>query len=355
MRNKVGLIAYSDRFGGSVAGLAGLLRTKFDGVYEAVRLLQEPVPSPSPSFPVSDAAPYDLAVPSLLLWALTTGDAAPLARWMSVRPADHVSVLDTEDGIVLGEEKTAGDVSDAEAIGAYYTQDTGFLPDDNADRLVRAVCRNTHGESTVVVMPAGGETGAAQDGCTLREIDSTYYSALGCDDTKYLAARAVQFFLPGTPQVYYMGAMMTPDDMNLPKKTGVARDINRHYYTDAEIGANLLRPEVRALNALCRFRNSLDAFDGTFTYGYDDTYGVLSILWKGATGAARLDFDPRVIADKGEMGQGEFDAQDDISWRSVATITWTDATGEHKTNDLVARPPVVDAPADSGTEVDGRI
>lgn len=168
MRNKVGLIAYSDRFGGSVAGLAGLLRTKFDGVYEAVRLLQEPVPSPSPSFPVSDAAPYDLAVPSLLLWALTTGDAAPLARWMSVRPADHVSVLDTEDGIVLGEEKTAGDVSDAEAIGAYYTQDTGFLPDDNADRLVRAVCRNTHGESTVVVMPAGGETGAAQDGCTLR-------------------------------------------------------------------------------------------------------------------------------------------------------------------------------------------
>lgn len=271
---------------------------------------------------------YDFALPGLLLHALTAGDAAPLAKWMAVRPSNDVTVLDTHDGI--GVIDVGSDQIDR--------GNKGLLPDADVDRLVDAIARNTHGESTAA-------TGAAANNLDLYQVNSTYYSALGCDDEKYLAARAVQFFLPGVPQVYYTGAMMTPNDMDLLHRTGVGRDINRHYYTDAEISANLHRPEVKALNALCRFRNSLDAFDGTFTYGYDDTYGVLSLLWKGATSTARLDFDPRVIADKGEMGQGELDAQDDVAWRSVATITWTDAAGEHKTNDLVSRPPVVAGPA----------
>lgn len=270
---------------------------------------------------------YDFALPALLLHALTTGDAAPLAKWVKVRPNNDVTVLDTHDGI--GVIDVGSDQIDR--------SQKGLIPDAAVDALVKAIDRNTHGESTAA-------TGAAANNLDLYQVNSTYYSALGCDDTKYLAARAVQFFLPGVPQVYYTGAMMTPNDMDLLKKTGVGRDINRHYYTDAEINANLLRPEVQALNALCRFRNSLDAFDGEFSYGYDATYGVLSLLWHGATTSARLDFDPQVIADRGEMGHGALDAEADMSWRSVATITWTDASGEHKTNNLVSNPPVVGGP-----------
>ena len=39
------------------------------------------------------------------------------------------------------------------------------------------------------------------------QINCTYYSALGDDDNAYLLARAIQFFAPGTPQVYYVGLL----------------------------------------------------------------------------------------------------------------------------------------------------
>ena len=47
------------------------------------------------------------------------------------------------------------------------------------------------------------------------------------------------------------------------RKTNNGCDINRHYYSTAEIDENLKRPVVKALNALAKFRNELDAFDGT--------------------------------------------------------------------------------------------
>lgn len=275
---------------------------------------------------------YDFALSALLLRALTIGDAAPLAKWITVRPTNAISVLDTRNGIGLS------DVS----ADRHDRGRAGLMSDAEIRQLVRSICANTHGESaTAAAATDPAASASAPVDADPSQINSTYYSALGCDDVKYLAARAVQFFLPGVPQVYYMGAMMAANDTDLLKQTGTGRDINRHFYSDKEIVANLLRPEVRAFNALCRFRNSLEAFSGSFSYGYDDTYGVLSILWNGKTTSARLDFDPRIIADRSELGRAAADAGEDISWRSVATITWTDGTGEHKTNNLLNHPPVV--------------
>ena len=64
--------------------------------------------------------------------------------------------------------------------------------------------------------------------------------------------------MPGVPQVYYVGALAGKNDMELLKRTNVGRDINRHYYTVEEIDENLRRPVVQALNALGRFRNTLE-------------------------------------------------------------------------------------------------
>ena len=44
------------------------------------------------------------------------------------------------------------------------------------------------------------------------QINCTYYSALGCNDDAYLAARAIQFFAPGVPQVYYVGLLAGQND-----------------------------------------------------------------------------------------------------------------------------------------------
>ena len=35
---------------------------------------------------------------------------------------------------------------------------------------------------------------------------------LGCDDKTYLIARALQFFVPGIPQVYYVGLLAGEND-----------------------------------------------------------------------------------------------------------------------------------------------
>ena len=253
---------------------------------------------------------YDFAIPGLLLHALTTGKTEPIAHWVEVRPNNAVTVLDTHDGI--GVIDIGSDQLDRSL--------KGLVPDEEVDQLVETIHKNTHGESQAA-------TGAAASNLDLYQVNSTYYSALGCNDQHYLAARAVQFFLPGVPQVYYVGALAGANDMELLHRTNVGRDINRHYYSVEEIDRNLKRPVVKALNALCRLRNSLDAFDGEFTFGNEGD--TLTFSWKGETTAASLTFEPK-------RGLG-VDNQ-----ASVCTLRWTDPTGDHETDDLLADPPTVD-------------
>jgi len=253
---------------------------------------------------------YDFAIPGLLLHALTTGKTEPIAHWVEVRPNNAVTVLDTHDGI--GVIDIGSDQLDRSL--------KGLVPDEEVDQLVETIHKNTHGESLAA-------TGAAASNLDLYQVNSTYYSALGCNDQHYLAARAVQFFLPGVPQVYYVGALAGANDMELLHRTNVGRDINRHYYSVEEIDRNLKRPVVKALNALCRLRNQLDAFDGEFTFGNEGD--TLTFSWKGETTAASLTFEPK-------RGLG-MDNQ-----ASVCTLRWTDPTGDHETDDLLADPPTVD-------------
>src|SRR4029079_15486581 len=94
--------------------------------------------------------------------------------------------------------------------------------------------------------------------------DCTYFDACGRNAERYLAARALQLFLPGVPQIYYVGLLGGTNDMALLERTRVGRDINRHYYTRAEIEGTLSSPLVQRLCEPIRLRNSHPAFDGTF-------------------------------------------------------------------------------------------
>ena len=96
-------------------------------------------------------------------------------------------------------------------------------------------------------------------------MNCTFYDALGRDDDRYLLARALQFWTPGIPQVYYVGLLAGGNDMDLLARTHVGRDVNRHRYTAAEIEDALARPVVQALCRLIRFRNTHPAFEGSLT------------------------------------------------------------------------------------------
>jgi sucrose phosphorylase len=188
---------------------------------------------------------YDFALPPLVLHAAYTGDHQPLLSWLRVRPTNAISVLDTHDGI--GIVDVGADARDASR--------PGLLDSAQLDALVESIHERTRGESRLA-------TGWAASNVDIYQVNSTFLDALGGDERTYLAARALQFFLPGIPQVYYVGALGGRNDMELLARSGVGRDINRHAYSRDEIDAALDTPLVRALGRLARLRNTLPAFDG---------------------------------------------------------------------------------------------
>ena len=191
---------------------------------------------------------YDFALPPLVLHALTAADARPLLTWLRCRPANAVTVLDTHDGIGIID------------VGPDVTGEfrPGLLDSGQLDQLVETIHANSGGTSRQA-------TGAAAANVDLYQVNCTFYDALGRDDDRYLLARALQFWTPGIPQVYYVGLLAGVNDMDLLARTRVGRDVNRHHYTPAEVDASLARPVVQALTRLIRFRNTHPAFDGDMT------------------------------------------------------------------------------------------
>ena len=188
---------------------------------------------------------YDFALPPLVLHTLYTGETDALKRWLAIAPRNCVTVLDTHDGIGIIDVAREGDQA-------------GLLSDEAVDSLVETVHEKT-GETS------RSASGYAASNLDVYQVNSTFYDALGRDDVDYLLARAIQFFAPGTPQVYYVGLLAGTNDLELVGKTGVGRDINRHYYAPEEIRAEIDRPVVRSLMHLIRIRNGIPAFAGTFS------------------------------------------------------------------------------------------
>lgn len=217
---------------------------------------------------------YDFALPPLVLHALFEADAEPLKEWLKVSPRNAVTVLDTHDGI---------GVIDVGAEGGDTKNSPGLLAPAQIDALVETIHERSGGQSRKA-------TGAAASNLDLYQVNCTYYDALGKRDLDYLIARAIQFWAPGVPQVYYVGAFGGVNDMELLAKSGVGRDINRHNYTAQEVTAAIQKPMVRALISLIRFRNAHAAFGGDFTVEPSDAQ-ALSLTWRKANEWASLDVD----------------------------------------------------------------
>ena len=189
---------------------------------------------------------YDFALPPLVLHAIYKADSKPLAKWLSISPRNSVTVLDTHDGIGVID------------VGADDMEGTpGLLAPEEIDALVETIHLRSGGQSKKA-------TGAAANNLDLYQVNCTFLDALGGREDEYLIARAIQFFAPGIPQVYYVGLLGGHNDMELLARTGTGRDINRHYYTNEELEISLKQPLVQRLIELIRLRNSHPAFNGEF-------------------------------------------------------------------------------------------
>jgi sucrose phosphorylase len=215
---------------------------------------------------------YDFALPPLVLHTLYTRDASRLMHWLEIRPRNAVTVLDTHDGI--GVQDVDGDPQ---------RNAPGLLDRPHIDSLVETIHERSRGESRHA-------SGAAASNVDSSQINCTFYDALGRRDTEYLIARAVQCFVPGIPQIYYVGLLAGSNDIELLRRTGVGRDINRHYYESAEVSEAMSRPVVQSLLSLLRVRNTHRAFAGTFTIE-PSSRDRLALRWTRHGEWIRLDAD----------------------------------------------------------------
>jgi sucrose phosphorylase len=207
---------------------------------------------------------YDFALPMLLIHALYYGETKYLKHWLTICPRTQYTTLDTHDG-----------------IGVVDVRD--LLPEDEIDRAKEDIFKRGANVKKVY-------NTVAYNNFDIYQINCTYYSALGNDDNAYLLARAVQFFAPGIPQVYYVGLLAGKNDLELLEKTKEGRNINRHYYSESEVQTELERPVVKTLLDLMRFRNSHPAFEGDLTIEEDGS-GRLILTRESNEAVAKLHAD----------------------------------------------------------------
>lgn len=212
---------------------------------------------------------YDFALPPLVLHTLFSLNCTALLHWLDIAPRNCLTVLDTHDGIGIIDAGPQG-------------EKPGLLNAAEVDALVEKIHTNSDGQSRLA-------TGAAASNLDLYQVNCTFYDALGQDDFAYLLARAIQFFSPGVPQVYYAGLFAVPNAMALLGKTNVGRDINRPYLTGLDLNEAFERPIVKGLMKLIEFRNTHDAFNGDFSCTGTATTAQLS--WQKHGQIAQLNFD----------------------------------------------------------------
>ena len=211
---------------------------------------------------------YDFVLPGLLLHALETGSATRLADHLDRSPERQFTMLDCHDGIPVRPDLD------------------GILEPQDMLRLADLVKRQGGNVNRIL-------SGAHADGdVDVHQLNCTYYSALDCDDDRYVAARAIQLFARGVPQIYYVGLLAGENDHRAVDESGEGRSINRHDYTITEVEAAVRRPIVQRVLDLVRLRYSEPAFSGRLDVSTVDP-ATLRMTWHVGDDVCELEVDLR--------------------------------------------------------------
>jgi sucrose phosphorylase len=211
---------------------------------------------------------YDFFLPGLLIDAIEKKNASTLMDWAMELYNDKirtVNMLGCHDGIPLLDLK-------------------GILDEEEIQNLIDIVVgrgglvKDLHGQKNMYY-----------------QVNSTYYSALGENDDKMLLARAIQMFMPGKPQIWYLDLFAGKNDMEAVKRAGAGghKEINRTNILPEEITERLKKPVVSRQLELLRLRNTCPAF------GFDAEFlskcegSKLEMCWKkdGYEAKLNVDFD----------------------------------------------------------------
>lgn len=215
---------------------------------------------------------YDFFLPGLVLDMFERRSAEMLVKWaneLTQGGIRTVNMLGCHDGIPLLDLK-------------------GLLPDERIQALIDTVVarggyiKNLHGQKNVYY-----------------QVNATYFSALGEDERRMLLARAVQLFMPGKPQVWYLDLFAGKNDHEAVARAGAGghKEINRTNLSGAQVSEGLEREVTAKQLELMRFRNTFPAFGFDAQASFDmPTPDGLTICWHNNGHAARLDADLTSLA-----------------------------------------------------------
>jgi len=199
---------------------------------------------------------YDFALPGLVLNAFVTGEGRRLAAHLARSPERQFTALDCHDGLPV--------LPDLD----------GILKPDEMLQLAERVRQRGGNINRILSGP-----GTHASGVDIHQLNCTYYSAVEKDDDRYLAARAIQLFARGVPQIYYVGLLAGENDLPAVDQTGEGRAVNRHDYSLEEVAHALDRPVVKKLLELVRLRNTHPSFDGTLEVNIEGA-ALLRLVWR---------------------------------------------------------------------------
>ena len=209
---------------------------------------------------------YDFFLPGLLIDAIEKKSGKDLARWATELVTDKirtVNMLGCHDGIPLLDLK-------------------GLLPEEEIQNLIDTIVRrgglvkDLHGKKNMYY-----------------QVNATYYSALGEDDRKMLLARAIQMFMPGKPQVWYLDLFAGKNDHDAVKRAGAAghKEINRTNLSLDDMSAKLSSEVVSKQIDMLRFRNTCPAFGFDADFTVDTDGSKMTMTWSNAGNTATLKVD----------------------------------------------------------------
>jgi sucrose phosphorylase len=229
----------------------------------------------SKGFPI-----YDFFFPGLVIDALERGSNQALLRWIDeiqTKGLKTINMLGCHDGIPILDLR-------GKTIGGRFRE--GLLDEEQIEATMERVTQRG-GRVKNLYGPDGRKISYYQ-------VNATFFSALGEDEQKLLMARAIQLFMPGIPQVWYLDLFAGRNDYAAADRGGAAghKEINRTNLSHADIEAGLKRLVVTNQLKLIQLRNTCSAFDGHLQVHPTDEHH-LHLSWHNGDSVAMLQADLR--------------------------------------------------------------
>ena len=209
---------------------------------------------------------YDFFLPGLVIDAFERKNGSYLKKWMdeiTEKKIQTVNMLGCHDGIPLLDLQ-------------------GLLPEESIQNLIQTTVKrggyvkDLHGAKNVYY-----------------QVNATYYSALGESDQRMLMARALQLFMPGKPQVWYLDLFAGKNDYEGMRRAGAGghKEINRTNLTAEQIEEALKKDVVQKQLEMLRLRNTCPVFTEDAKITSELNGPEMRIVWTNTCGKAELQLD----------------------------------------------------------------